>query len=262
MKTIRSTIPRSNLAMRWLRLHLLATTVARETFLGTTCVVIDALRATTTIAQAVAAGAREVRVFEEVEPARRAALTLERAEYVLAGERGGKRIEGFDLGNSPAEFVPERVGGRTILFTTTNGTRALARCGLAGEVLVAAAVNLESAAAALAGATSVDLVCAGTDGEVSREDVLVAGGLVARLLADSGWEPTDEALLARDAWQAVVGTAVGALRQNLLARAMAESRGGRNLLALGLGEDIRWSAGVNSLAVVPKYDGATGVVTK
>ena len=123
---------------------------------------------------------------------------------VLGGERQGVRIEGFDLGNSPTEYSPASVGGRTVVFTTTNGTRAMLRCRQAREVLLAAFANRSAVLAALAREQFVHIVCAGTGGFITREDTLVAGSLVAGLISGAAeWELNDEAVIARDAWLAV-----------------------------------------------------------
>src|SRR5262245_18694621 len=144
---------------------------------GKTVVVIDVLRATTTIIRALAAGAREVVPCLEVEEARRISSELGSAA-ILGGERGGVPIPGFDLGNSPAEYTRERVGGKTVVFTTTNGTRAMQRCKLAGRVLLGAFVNFSAICRELSGTDEIAIVCAGTDGHVTREDTLLAGAIV------------------------------------------------------------------------------------
>jgi len=108
---------------------------------GRTVVAVDLLRASTTIAVALAAGAREILPAGSTEEALRLAQNLESDQVVLAGERKSVRIPGFALGNSPLEFTPEAVGGRTIVLTTTNGTQALLAAQGAREIIVAAAVN-------------------------------------------------------------------------------------------------------------------------
>ena len=97
---------------------------------------------------------------------------------ILGGERGGLPIPGFDLGNSPAEYTRERVAGKTVVFTTTNGTRAMQRCKQASRVLLGAFVNFSAVCRELGGVEQVVLVCAGTDGHVTREDTLFAGAVV------------------------------------------------------------------------------------
>src|SRR5262249_5944787 len=122
--------------------HLLPSLTTPADLAGGLAVVIDVLRASTTICHALAAGAKEVIPCLEVEEARERANRYVPGDAVLGGERGGLRIEGFDLGNSPREYTPTTVGGRTVLFTTTNGTRAMRQCTEAARVVIGAFVNL------------------------------------------------------------------------------------------------------------------------
>lgn len=152
---------------------------------GATALVIDVLRASTTIITALGNGAACVVPVETVEEARARKAALG-AGAILAGERDGDPPAGFDLGNSPLEFTAARVGGRTIVLTTSNGTRALTAARTAAAVGVAAFVNV-AAAAAWAGSRDGDvvLVCSGSLGAPSLEDQVCAGVLVARLAADT-----------------------------------------------------------------------------
>src|SRR5438132_9688378 len=121
--------------------HFLPTLMDPDELRDGTAVVIDVLRASTTICHALAAGAREVIPCLEVEEARRVAADNSGSRPMLGGEREGVRIEGFDLGNSPGEYRPDTVGGRTVVFTTTNGTRAMLGCRSARRVLIGSFVN-------------------------------------------------------------------------------------------------------------------------
>jgi 2-phosphosulfolactate phosphatase len=233
------------------RVHYLPDTVRSESLAGGTAVAIDLLRATTTICHALSAGAAEVRTCEEVAGARHLVDQLGRENCLLGGERGGVRIGGFDLGNSPTEYARERVADKSILFTTTNGTRAISRCLAADRVFIASLVNLSAVCAAIAAQrTDVDIVCAGTNGELTREDILTAGAIVATLSAThpNEWAWNDEALIARDAWHGV--TATEQPRQSVLA-ALRDSVGGRNLVELGFDADIETAAAVDSVPIVP-----------
>ena len=148
---------------------------------GAIALVIDVLRASTTMVTAVAHGCLAMLPVAEVDEARRRARSLPGA--LLAGERGGDPPEGFDLGNSPLEFTRERVGGRTIVFTTSNGTRALLAARPATAVGVAGFVNLTAAADwALGQGRRLVIVCAGELGSRSVEDETCAGLLVDRVL--------------------------------------------------------------------------------
>lgn len=231
--------------------HFLPELVPPQALAGHTAVVLDVLRATTTIVQALAAGAREVIACLEVDEARRLAASFAPGEALLGGERHGRKIEGFDLGNSPSEYTRPRVAGRTIVFTTTNGTKAIHRCRQADSVLLGALVNLSAVAQAVASRTPVAIVCAGTRGQISREDVLAAGAIVDRLSRGAqGCQLNDQAAVARDAWRAVVAAGGD------LAAALRASAGGRNLLAEGFPDDILAAAQVDSQTIVPRLDAA------
>lgn len=128
---------------RELVVHPLADDVPLEALAGATVVVIDVLRASTTIVHALAAGAAEILRCGDTETARGLAATLPPRKALLGEERLGFPIEGFDLGNSPWEYTPDRVAGASLVFTTTNGTRAMERCRLAKRVLLGAFVPVE-----------------------------------------------------------------------------------------------------------------------
>lgn len=225
--------------------------------MGRSVVVIDVLRATTTIVYALAHGAAAVIPCLEISDARREAAALG-ANVLLGGERGGRPIEGFDLGNSPEEYQAVRVRGKTIVMTTTNGTRAMLRCQQARRVLVGAFVNFSAVCEALHGEVDVDLLCAGTDNQVTREDVLFAGAVVddvvqcaAAANEKTPLELNDQALIALDAWRA----ARDDMRQSVeLVDRLRSSRGGRNLIDIGHEHDIAIAADIDRFAIVPELD--------
>ncbi|MGD1000483.1 MAG: 2-phosphosulfolactate phosphatase [Candidatus Brocadiia bacterium] len=213
---------------------------------GATVVVIDVLRATSTMTAALAAGAREVRCFPSVAAARRARRTAAGRTGLLCGERNGRKVPGFDLGNSPGDFTPERCAGRTLLMTTTNGTRALGRTLQAREVVIGCFLNLSAVAEYLAvGRGDVALLCAGTEGEVSAEDVAFAGAL-AEEIAGNRLALTESAQEAVRVWRAA---------RRSLTKFLAGSRGGVPLVKIGLGRDIRFCARRNRFDVVPRVVG-------
>jgi 2-phosphosulfolactate phosphatase len=228
--------------------HFLPELVPPEQLAGATAVVVDVLRATTTILQALQAGARDVVPCLEVEEARQIAADAPDGA-ILGGERGGRLIAGFDLGNSPAEYSRDTVGGRSVVMTTTNGTRALHRCRAASRVLLGAFVNLSCLVETLSRSASTSIVCAGTNGEITQEDVLLAGAVVDRLsgIWCGGTELNDEARLAVAAWQSIVDGDAGPER---LVEAMRLSRGGRNLVQLGYDRDIEIAARIDSVPVI------------
>src|SRR5262245_55731004 len=146
---------------------------------GGLAVAIDVLRAATTIVHALAAGCTCVRPCAEVDEAKELANGMRAGKAILAGERGGSPIVGFDLGNSPREFTPQACKGATLVLTTTNGTRAILRAAEADRALVAAFVNYSAICEQIRQDTRpLHIICAGTDGEVSLEDTLLAGALV------------------------------------------------------------------------------------
>lgn len=240
-----------------LDVFLLPSLVEVDQLAGRTAVVIDVLRATTTIVYALAAGASEVAVCREVEEARRLAESISGA--VLGGERGGRPIEGFHLGNSPAEYTRQSVGGKTVIFTTTNGTAAMIRCQRARRVLLGAFVNFSAVCRELRyeltgpGGGGITLVCAGTDGEVTGEDTLLAGAIVENLAAADGPQLVlnDQAEIAADAWRGCRRDWGGS---DPLGQALRHSRGGRNLIEIGMENDIAIAAEIDKFDVVPVVD--------
>jgi len=212
--------------------------------------VIDVLRATTSVATALASGAARVIPAASVAEARALAAGLEDA--LLCGEREGVPPEGFDLGNSPGSYTPNRVSGRTLVFTTTNGTRAMTAAAGSRPLALACFRNAEAAARRVARALETDpggsgtvIVCAGRRGRVSMDDAWCAGHLVdrmARIRPDLSL--TDGARAARE-----LAGALGAPT----ARGLAETSGGGGLVALGLGGDLDDCARLDDLDVVPVW---------
>jgi 2-phosphosulfolactate phosphatase len=236
---------------RRIDVFLLPALVEPDEVTGKTAVVIDVLRATTTIIHALAAGASQVVPCLEVEDTRRVVADLP-GQIVLGGERGGLPIPGFDLGNSPADYTAARVGGKTVVFTTTNGTRAMRHCRMARRILIGAFVNFSAICRELGGDDNVALVCAGTNGHVTREDSLFAGAVVAELMR--GGSPVvlnDQAEIAADAWRACESDLTG---HNLLGRALRASRGGRNLIETGQENDIDLAAQIDRFDFVPELN--------
>src|SRR5687767_15518577 len=208
-----------------INVHFLPALVAPEQLAGKTVVVIDVLRATTTIVQALAAGAKEIIPCLEVSEAKRMAKQCKRPK-VLGGERSGGKIEGFDLGNSPAEYTPKAIKGKSVYFTTTNGTRAMQTCKHAERVFLGAFTNFSALCDLLALAKGLELVCAGTNGQITREDVLLAGAICSRLgsLANLSAVLDDSACIAVDSWLRWRDCGLP------LETTLLDSRGGANLL--------------------------------
>jgi 2-phosphosulfolactate phosphatase len=227
---------------------LLPDRVDRDALPTATALVIDVLRASTTIIAALGNGCAGVVPVGEPGEARARARALG-GGALAAGERKGLMIDGFDLGNSPLEMTAERVGGKVLVFTTSNGTRALLAARAAAAVGVAALVNLSAAAAwARGGGRDVTVVCAGERGEPSLEDTVCAGLLVEALVRG---EPaavlTDAARGAREAARGY-GAAVGRLAQ--------DSSWGRHLAAAGRAADLEVCLRLDTTTLVPRFDPA------
>jgi 2-phosphosulfolactate phosphatase len=249
------------MAVRELNVFNLPSQVAAEDLAGSAVIVIDLLRATATICYALAAGASEVVPFREIEEARAAALEAGNGKVVLAGERKGLLIEGFDLGNSPAEFTTERVGGKRVFLTTTNGTLALNHARLARRVIAASLVNLSAVVTSVKDEPSVAILCAGTDGHETLEDILLAGAIVKQLreVADGEDYQLNSAAVAAEAeWNRVRTEAASAKRElrEQLALALRESLGGRNCVEVGNGDDLPDCADIDRFDIVPELDAA------
>lgn len=226
----------------------------------TACVVFDVLRATTTMVTALANGAAAVIPVAEISEA--LALRARQPDVLLAGERDGRCIRAdqtggtdFDLGNSPREFAPERVCGRTIVSTTTNGTRALRASAGAATTLVGCFLNLEATGTWLAarGPEELIVVCSGTFEQAAYEDVLAAGAFLELLAERVAVErPADSALIAREVWARA--------RANPLA-AVRAARNARKLLSVPeLADDVAFSLRRDTVDLVAGLDAAGRVV--
>jgi 2-phosphosulfolactate phosphatase len=205
-------------------------------------IVVDVLRATSTIAQALAAGYERVLCCAEIDEAR--ALRASTPDSLLGGERNAVRIEGFDVGASPREFLEARAG--TLILSTTNGTRAiLAAASQCGDVLLVSLLNLGAVAATVRErGEDVAILCAGFKGAFAIDDAYCAGRLVQLLDA----RRSDAAITAE-----------------LVARAFPDAAAGLNARTYGppgLEEDIAFSAREDTLDVVPRLAGMAGTAAE
>ena len=211
---------------------------------GTSAVVIDAVRASTTIVAALAAGAPAVVPVGTPEEARARASAWPGEAALLGGERDGSPPPGFECGNSPAEYTAERVRRRPVVFTTTNGTRGLLALTGAKAVAVGGFVNAEAVvrwAARQAGDTL--FVCAGEKGRFCLEDATCAGLLVSRLRARRPAAPLSDAARAAVAlWARYAGDLPGMLADATWARALVDQ---------GRGGDLPLCVAIDAYHVVP-----------
>jgi 2-phosphosulfolactate phosphatase len=217
---------------------------------GRTVFVIDILRATTAMCAALTHGARALIPAGSTEEALRLAQTLGSEDLLLAGEKDCVRIPGFQLGNSPLEMSEQAVRGKTLVVTTTNGTRALLACQGAGAVFAACAANLtvaaERAREALERDGDVLIVCAGRGGAFSLDDAYCAGRLAEatlggrrprRGLNDAGIASLDLVRRYGERWQ----------------RPLTYSRAGRELIRLGFRDDVLDAARLDAYPVLAQF---------
>lgn len=215
--------------------------------------VIDTLRFTTTACQAIGLGARSVLVASSIERAQQLAAEMT-PRPLLCGERHCHPIAGFDLGNSPLELHGPLVGGRDLVYTTTNGTLAVEAVRQVPHILLAALVNRESTCQYLQQQTMGDvlLICAGTDGQITWEDVLTAGAIIDRLVDSANFQMGhDAATLAQAAWRSILPLASSAEQlPDRLEKELSRALGGSNLIESGYERDVHFAAQLDSLVCV------------
>jgi 2-phosphosulfolactate phosphatase len=217
---------------------------------GRTAFVIDILRATTTMCAALSHGAKAIIPVASTEEALRLAQTIGSTDVLLAGEKDCVRIPGFQLGNSPLEMTEAAVRGKTLIVTTSNGTKALLACQGASGVYPTAAVNLSTAAEKARDALETDhqvlIVCAGREGTFSLDDAYCAGRLTAAVLGDR--KPrrglNDAAIACLDLVRRY---------RNGWVRPLAYSRAGRELIRRGFREDLREAGRQDAYPVLPHF---------
>jgi 2-phosphosulfolactate phosphatase len=209
---------------------------------GKSVVIIDVLRVCTTIAYALSNGCERIIPVDTVEAATNLTASLDKKVTLLGGEKEGRRIDGFNLGNSPAEYAPEVVKGKTIIMATSNGTRAIWRSQAAKEILIASLVNMTSVADHVAKLDVLTVVCAGKQGRFAMEDAVCAGMLVDRLAEDNNLDLSDGAEAARALYK---------LNRQSIAKLLRECEHGRYLSSLGFEGDLDVCGKIDSLKILP-----------
>jgi 2-phosphosulfolactate phosphatase len=212
--------------------------------------VIDILRATTTMCAALSHGAKAIIPVASTEEALRLSQTIGSADVLLSGEKNCVRIPGFQLGNSPLEMTENMVRGKTIIVTTSNGTKALLACQGASAVYPTAGVNLSAAAEkareALLADRHIIIVCAGRESAFALDDAYCAGRLIAAVLGDhrprrglndAGIACLDLVRRYKANWE----------------KPLAISRAGRELIKLGFRDDVREAARLDAYPVLPHF---------
>ena len=211
--------------------------------------VIDVLRAGTTTAVALANGAREIIPVASIDAAGELKQKLGKEHILLCGERDGVKIEGFDLGNSPAEYEPKIVKDKALIFCSTNGSKAMLKGGQGALCLVGGLVNLsEILRFALREQKDLAIICSGSAGKFSFEDSVVGGKYIAELEKKLGREldKNDGAKAALYLFRREEADLYSALRNSFH---------GKYLVTLGFEADIREAAKLDSVPVVPLLSG-------
>lgn len=209
-------------------------------------VVIDVLRATTTIATALNAGAEAVQTFSDLKTLMQVSDTWQPAKRLRAGERGGAKVEGCDLGNSPLDCTPDLMKGRRLFISTTNGTRALQRVEESPIVITAAMINRQAAVNYLLDKQpdTVWIVGSGWEGGYSLEDTACAGAIANALQEQSG-----QMAIGND--EVIASIALYRQWQNDLLGMFHSCSHGQRLLRLHCQEDLKYCANIDSLDVLP-----------
>jgi 2-phosphosulfolactate phosphatase len=216
-------------------------------------VVIDVLRATSTILTALYHGCKEVIPAIEIEEVIRMSKNYEKDSYLLCGERNIQAIEGFHLSNSPLEYTEEQVFGKTLLITTTNGTKAVRKAVDAREVLICGLVNVDAVAEHLSNQEGdVVFICAGTDGKFSLDDIVAAGAVISRLKV--GMDPAEMGDLA------VVAAAMYEYARDDLHGLLKKCVHYKRMAAAGMDKDIAYCLTPNAAPIVGVY--RDGVIRK
>lgn len=210
-------------------------------------IVVDILRASTTLCAALASGAEQIIPFSTVEEVLAAAS--HRGDILLAGERSGKKLREFDLGNSPLEYTKGKVQGKTIYYTTSNGTQAITRVRSVPFVFIASFLNRRSVVDAILSVVEDDgelaILCAGTDGDFALEDALGAGAVLHALSSCVPDLSLDDASFA--------SLRLFKLYQDDLTAVLCATQHGRFLKSIGYDADIAFAAQLDLLSVVPQY---------
>ncbi|MDP2302234.1 MAG: 2-phosphosulfolactate phosphatase [Ignavibacteria bacterium] len=215
-------------------------------FTGKTTVIIDVLRASTTIITALANGAKEIVPVSSVEFAMKASGSMFGGQTLLGGERNTKMIDGFNLGNSPLEYIPETISGKSIILYTSNGSRAIVKSKFSENSIICSFQNLSAVAHYLVELNNnVEILCSGRNGVFSLEDTICAGKLVTELSSlATDVELTDSSLAAL--------TLAKSLGKNLK-KMMTESEHGKILIENGFEEDIKYCSKLNTIPIIPIF---------
>lgn len=212
---------------------------------GQTTIILDILRATSTMVTALANQARQIIPVMEPEAAFQIRQTIGAENCILGGERKGYKLNGFDLGNSPAEYLEANVSGKNVILCTSNGTKAVLWTREAREVIIGSFLNMKVICDYLKSSyitSDIFIVCSGREGNFSLEDFTGAGMIVSAI--GSNYELTDRAKTAQftfeKAWE------IG------LASIVSQTEHGRYLKEIGMESDIAWCTTLNKFPILPR----------
>lgn len=211
---------------------------------NTIAVVVDIFRASSSMCYGLANGAKAIIPVAEIAECR----TYEGKEgYLLAAERNGEVVEGFDFGNSPFSYTEDKVKGKTVVLTTTNGTRAIQQCSAAAVVAVGSFLNITALSNWLKSQNShVLLVCAGWKNHASMEDTLFGGAVVSRLHTTGDWELDDSAHISETIYLE---------SKNNLGTYTAKSSHAKRMQRLDISQDVAFCLQEDQVSVIPVMHG-------
>ena len=215
-------------------------------FTGKTVVVIDLLRASTTIVTALQNGAREIVPVATVEFGVKISGGMFGGQTLLGGERNTRKVEGFALGNSPLEYTPAVVSGKTIILYTTNGSKAIVKAKFAENLYICSYINVGAVAKqVLSLGKDFEILCAGESNSISLEDSVCAGKLISEIMKNK------EDLIATDTAKVAVSLneAFGKNPFEML----RNTEHGQLLLQNGFEEDLKYAAGIDTSDVIPYF---------
>lgn len=218
---------------------------SRNLLKESTVVVVDVLRASSTILEALTNGAKEIIPVEEPEQAIKLKSQYPTGQVILSGERMGLKIEGFDLGNSPSDFTPETVNGKIIVMCSTNGTKAITFASIARKVYIGTFRNLNGIVDKLKSASNdIYLLGSGKFGQFCLEDIVCTGAIIDLMdMKNIECELSDSAISAQILYQKY--------KSNLL-EMLHMCEHGKYLISLGFGNDLEYCSRLNTTPRIPE----------
>ena len=219
--------------------------VSDKTLKGKLVVVIDTLRATSVITTALVNGSKEVIPVADIEEAVNLSYNFDKDEILLGGERNAVKIDGFDLSNSPLEYSKDVVEGKTIILTTTNGTRALKKASSSDDVVVGCLLNVSSIAEYIQKEDKdVVIICAGTEGKFSIDDIITAGAILHKLKELKPYESDDLSKASYFLYESFKDNVLDIMKYGYHLNRIEK---------LGYHDDVEFCTRIDMFSIVPKY---------